>query len=244
MSSLVMSFISLPNEEEKKKYYAEACSLALDKALATHTILLTLYPKAKPQEVGVSTNTNDATAFNHFLRRLLDLTNVQLKRLHQKRTQHNSLSRRSRRSSRIMPMLIRRLKKITPPPTKPSKSSPAAALTRSDLTPLVHHDIQLRKTEAAATGATDMNKKSSAPSDNTISPQKASASAADTSDDKSASINSDERNDHDDRKRKSSSVDEELAREKRARRGKLCPADGCTNLARGNGGVCKKTMQQ
>jgi hypothetical protein len=115
----------------------------------------------------------------------------------------------------------------------------AAAPTQNSLPPLVHHDSQLRKTEATATDAAEMNKNSSsAPSDNATSPQRHSA-ADDTSDGTPASMSSEKRNGHDDRTRKSSSVDQELAREKSARsnKRKLCSADGCTNIVL-RGGVC------
>ena len=158
-----------------------------------------------------------------------------------------------------MVTLIRTLKRIiTSPPSKnkPNESSKTKRISTSTnnnkqqnessktkAAPIVHrhrpqpqnifsdfvyHNSQVRKTKAAVTDV-EMNKKerdSSASSN-----QKAFAFAADTRDETSVSMDSDERNTLSDRKRKSSSTCMELPPKKR------CSSDGCTNQVV-KSGVC------
>ena len=143
-----------------------------------------------------------------------------------------------------MPTLIRTLKRITPLPSTSNwcqspKTKIVAQNPHNDLAPLVNYDSQLRKkTEATAARAADNKKLSSDLSDDdTSSPQKASDAAA-SHDIKSAP-------EYSDRKRQSSSTDEEMLLEAdRSRTYKrpyvdvnICCSEGCSNQGR-QGGVC------
>ena len=99
-----------------------------------------------------------------------------------------------------MVTLIRTLKRITtststsppPPPltNESSKSKPAATIaTRTDQNISANHvnHGQLKKTETTANDAIEMSKKERTSSDNTTSPQN-------SSDEKSAAVNSNEKN--------------------------------------------------
>ena len=161
-----------------------------------------------------------------------------------------------------MVTLIRTLKRIITSPPPPSKNKPNESKTKRISTPtnneqqnessktqaapivhrprpqnnfsdLAYHNSQVQKTKAA-TDAVEMSKKrdSSASSN-----QKAFAFAADTRDETSASMDSDERNTFFDRKRKSPSTYMELPPKKVAYRKKICSSDGCTNQVI-RSGVC------
>ena len=135
-------------------------------------------------------------------------------------------SRDARHRTEELPTLIWTLKRIAS--TKQSSVSPKNASVAVAQTPqdgfaaLVYHDSQLRKTEKAA-GAAQMNKKSSSTTpENTTPSQKQKPPPVNNPDSISisASANSDKMTAHSARKRKSSSVDEEVARIERARRHK------------------------
>eukprot|EP00985_Skeletonema_marinoi_P006466 scaffold2799_cov126-Skeletonema_marinoi.AAC.5 len=161
-----------------------------------------------------------------------------------------------------MVTLIRTLKRIITSPPPPSKNKPnESSKTKRISTPtkqqhkslmtqaapivhrprpqnncsdLVYQNSQVQKTKAAVTDAVEMNKeRDSSASSN----QKAFAVAADTRDETSASIDSDEKNTQSDRKRKPSSTYMELPPKKVAYRKKICSSDGCTNQVI-KSGVC------
>eukprot|EP00985_Skeletonema_marinoi_P022697 scaffold14635_cov143-Skeletonema_marinoi.AAC.1 len=140
-----------------------------------------------------------------------------------------------------MVTLIRTLKRIITSPPPPSKNKPNESKTKRISTPtnneqqnessktqaapivhrhrpqnhfsdLAYHNSQVQKTKAA-TDAVEMSKKRDS---SALSNQKAFAFAADTRDETSASMDSDERNTQSDRKRKSSSTYMELPPKKDA----------------------------
>eukprot|EP00985_Skeletonema_marinoi_P014032 scaffold7029_cov93-Skeletonema_marinoi.AAC.1 len=140
-----------------------------------------------------------------------------------------------------MVTLIRTLKRITtstsPPLTNESsksKTATVATVTGTDQNfsaNHVHHG-QLKKIETTANDAIEMSKKERTSSDNTTSPQN-------SSDEKSAAVDSNEKNTQTklDQKRKAS-THEELSTKKAAvnKYKKICSANGCTNVV--VGGVC------
>jgi len=145
-----------------------------------------------------------------------------------------------------MPTLIRTLKRITPLPSTSNRCQSPETKTQivaqnphNDLAPLVNYDSQLRKkTEATAARAAELNNQLSSDlsDDDTSSPQKASAAA--NRDIKSAP-------EYSDRKRQSSSTDEEMLPDTdRSRTYKrpyvfvnICSSEGCSTQGR-QGGVC------
>eukprot|EP00984_Skeletonema_dohrnii_P020024 scaffold9684_cov147-Skeletonema_dohrnii-CCMP3373.AAC.3 len=149
-----------------------------------------------------------------------------------------------------MVTLIRTLKRIitsTSPPLPPltnefseSENTTVTTGTGTDLifsANHVHHDGRQKEIETTS-DAIEMSNKERAPFDNTTSPQ--NSSADDTSDEKSAAVDSNKRNTQAkfDRKRKAS-TDEELATKKAAvnKYNKICSANGCTDVVV-QGGVC------
>jgi len=140
-----------------------------------------------------------------------------------------------------MVTLIRTLKRITtstsPPTNESSKSKTATVATGTDQNfsaNHVHHG-QLKKIETTANDAIEMSKKERTSSDNTTSPQN-------SSDEKSAAVNSNEKNTQTklDQKRKAS-THEELPTKKAAvnKYKKICSTNGCTHVAV-QGGVCMR----
>ena len=140
-----------------------------------------------------------------------------------------------------MVTLIRTLKRITtstsPLTNESSKSETATVATRTDQNFSANHvnHGQLKKTETTANDAIEMSKKERTSSDNTTSPQN-------SSDEKSAAVNSNEKNTETklDQKRKAS-THEELPTKKAAvnKYKKICSTNGCTHVAV-QAGVCMR----
>jgi len=140
-----------------------------------------------------------------------------------------------------MVTLIRTLKRITtstsPPTNESSKSKTATVATGTDQNFSANHvnHGQLKKTETIANDAIEMSKKERTSSDNTTSPQN-------SSDEKSAAVNSNEKNTQTklDQKRKAS-THEELPTKKAAvnKYRQICSASGCTNVAVQAGGCSR-----